>query len=194
MAATVDRITTVNVKATLEDIWMDQSNVEQARMLWGSAEKDLQALNAEKGKSLNFTQPILITITQFYVEVFSQIPKPGLLISSQFDSFTDSVPSNISSEIYTALHELCALVKIVGIDGVQFIDEKLSRLVTVNLSAVSFWIQEHEQFLTAVKSGDFSGFAIAAKSKVKDCMQSLINVGSILKFKNLLSKATQKVL
>lgn len=63
------------------------------------------------------------------------------IFSALHQSFCNRSYSSVQAELFTDLYEIRAICELIGLQGVQFFDEKLSRMIAVltgNLKVISF--------------------------------------------------------
>ncbi|KAJ3269307.1 Nck-associated protein 1 [Terramyces sp. JEL0728] len=202
------RITGVNVKNILRDVWVDQIdhekyllvNIRAKRFASGMQNEMVFELNnkPQRNKGLavqqNSIQPFLITIVQWYSEFIASKAASGAAVFSPLhESFCNIAPSSIQAENYTGADEMKALFDLIGLEGMQFFEEKLVRMATVQASALQDIIGHNKDLLAQINPLD--GRALKDQHKKFLYMTNFISeataLGFILQFRDLLSKAAK---
>lgn len=100
---------------------------------------------AQRNKGLavqqNTIQPFLITLVQWYCEfIVSKAASGTAVFSPIHQSFCNIAPSSVQAEYYTGIDEVRALFDLIGLEGMQFFEEKLVRMATVQASAIQVYL------------------------------------------------------
>jgi hypothetical protein len=70
-------------------------------------------------------------------------------------AFCNIAPSSIEAGQFTDKTELEALCQLIGFSGYQFMDEKISRLITVQAAVIDDSLLAHHDLLLLVRNGRF---------------------------------------
>ena len=154
----IDDLAKTDLISLVRDVLIEQSDVEKARAYTADEpDKLIQPTKSGKGSSsnikdkskeptINSMQLFLVTYMNWYREFACFKGTSGLIVFSNMrDSFAkldkkvlnatsnsnQNSPSTVESELYTDAAEIGALCRMIGPQGVQFIDLKLTRQVAI---------------------------------------------------------------
>lgn len=140
----VDGLACSDIIGYLRDVLMDLTDLEKMRfyasnqpdaLVFSMSKKPLR----EKGKAatVSFLQSFLVTYTQWYSEFLcSKAHALTTIYAPNKRMFCNIAASTTQAELFTHPKELEALVEIIGLQGVQFLDEKLTRIITMYTASI----------------------------------------------------------
>ncbi|KAJ3323613.1 hypothetical protein HDV06_001637 [Boothiomyces sp. JEL0866] len=195
------RVTGVNVKNILRDVWLDQIDHEKAKRFASGMQNEMVfELNnkAQRNKGLavqqNAIQPFLITLVQWYCEfIVSKAASGTAVFSPIHQSFCNITQSSIQAEFYTGIDEIKALFDLIGLEGMQFFEEKLVRMATVQASAIQDIIGHNKDLLTQINPLDSKILKDQYKKflYMTNFISEATILGFVLQFRDLLSNAAK---
>ncbi len=134
-----------DILGTLRDTLMDMTDLEKSRAFAADQPEGLvfqmrNKIIREKGKPapVSFFQSFSITYMMWYSEFLCSKAVSGTTVfSPSRKEFCTVFPSSTQAEFFTHPNELDALVELVGIQGIQFMEEKLTRIITLHVASVN---------------------------------------------------------
>jgi hypothetical protein len=93
----------------------------------------------EKGRAAQWNpiQPFLITIVQWYSEFLaSKAVSNTTVFSPIHHTFRNKELSSIYAELYTDPSEMKAICELIGLQGIQFFDEKITRMIANHVASL----------------------------------------------------------
>ncbi|KAL2915385.1 hypothetical protein HK105_205001 [Polyrhizophydium stewartii] len=206
VAAMIDELAGTDTVCALRNILMEQSDLEKARAAtsgdsdttgtWGKNKS-----SREKGKppSVNTVQPFLVSYMQWYCEFVGSKALTGTTVySPSRRAFCCIGASSVEAETFTDTHELDALCTLVGLQGMQFMDLKLTRQVTVLLGAVAEMVSQNQEHLERIaKFWNDEALMRETLRKMKhmrEFVNKMITAGFILEFRGLMATALQRTM
>nr|KAJ3418961.1 Meiotic nuclear division protein 1 [Polyrhizophydium stewartii] len=208
VAAMIDELAGTDTVCALRNILMEQSDLEKARAAtsgdsdttgtWGKNKS-----SREKGKppSVNTVQPFLVSYMQWYCEFVGSKALTGTTVySPSRRAFCCIGASSVEAETFTDTHELDALCTLVGLQGMQFMDLKLTRQVTVLLGAVAEMVSQNQEHLERIAKF-WNDEALMREtlrkmkqSDMREFVNKMITAGFILEFRGLMATALQRTM
>jgi hypothetical protein len=171
--AQIDRIHHMNCARHLQEVWADATNYEQGQRIADSLPDGLIFSMKNKIKGLYKAPtlyPFLIVYIRWYFEFLVSKAYTGTTVfSPSYMAFCNIAPSTIEAEQFTDRTELEALCQLIGLSGYQLLDEKLSRLITVQGAGIDDSLLAHKDLLLIVRNGRVELDSLAKMS----CMFSL---------------------
>ncbi|KAH6571166.1 hypothetical protein BASA60_007287 [Batrachochytrium salamandrivorans] len=205
-AKTVDELAGTDIVAVFRDILIEQADLEKARDFTsrdadGFLDQNKGKISREKGKSpvMNIIQPFLVTYMQWYCEfVVSKAVIGTTVYSKSRRSFCSITPSSVEAQTYTDSHELCALCELVGPQGIQFIDMKLTRQITILCGSVQEMISHNteglEKILNSWTDDVLMKETLRKMKHMRDFVGKMTTAGCILEFRKLMAISSRQVI
>ncbi|KAJ3365930.1 Nck-associated protein 1 [Kappamyces sp. JEL0680] len=159
----LNRITGNNVVGILRDVWIEQTDLEKAKRFASNLPNEMvfhisNKSQREKGKpsQWNPIQPFLLTMVQWYSEFLgSKALSDTTSLSTLHQSFCNRDLTTVQGECFTDLVETNAIFQLIGLQGMQFFDEKLTRMVAVLTGNLKQITQDNSGTLDKMRaSGD----------------------------------------
>jgi NCK-associated protein 1 len=156
----MDRITHLDCADVLQEVWEEQNNLEQAQSIADSSPDSLAFTMKSKQKGdranrraqLNPHHPFLISYVKWYTEFLVTKSHTGTCVYSQsHQAFCNTSFSTIQAEHFTDRHELVSLCELIGLSGFQFMEDRLTRLITINVASLDEAIHANFEFLKGIK-------------------------------------------
>jgi hypothetical protein len=200
----MNRITGINVTGVLRDVWADQVDHEKAKRFASGLPGELvfqmsHKVPRDKGKvtQMNTIQPFLITIVQWYTEFLCCKPRSGTTMYSPLhDAFWTTMASSTQSETFTDPSEMDALCELVGLHGVQLLDEKLSRMIALEAGIMREIGNQNQSTIDKMRKGLNDEVQLRDLSKkilyTDEFILSAITVGFICKFREKMYEAMNR--
>ncbi|KAH6601775.1 hypothetical protein BASA61_001802 [Batrachochytrium salamandrivorans] len=113
-------------------------------------------------------------------------------------SFCSITPSSVEAQTYTDSHELCALCELVGPQGIQFIDMKLTRQITILCGSVQEMISHNteglEKILNSWTDDVLMKETLRKMKHMRDFVGKMTTAGCILEFRKLMAISSRQVI
>ncbi|KAJ8331007.1 hypothetical protein QVD99_001188 [Batrachochytrium dendrobatidis] len=206
IAKTIDGLAGTDIVAVLRDILIEQSDLEKARAFTsGDAEgfadqiKGRQAREKGKPPVMNVIQPFLVTYMQWYCEFLSSKAATRNTVYSQSRrAFCSISASTVEAQTYTDAHELEALSELIGPQGIQFMDLKLTRQITILCGSIQEMIFQNTEALELISvcwtDESVMKEALRKMRHMRDFITKMISVGIILEFRKLMASSSRHVI
>ncbi|KAJ2993406.1 Nck-associated protein 1 [Globomyces sp. JEL0801] len=201
-----NHITGINLIGLLRDVWADCIDLEKIKRYSSSMENELvynikrKVPRDAKGKSCQYSpnQPFLITLVQWYTEFLaSKSHTNTTMFSYSQQCYCTIHNSSIQAELYTDVHEMKALCELIGLQGLQFMDEKLTRMVTILTGTVHEILHINQHVLDDIRQSLMDNILvrnlIESLAYKSEFVTSAKSIGFILHFRQLLHQAISKV-
>ncbi|KAJ3304966.1 hypothetical protein HDV03_002196 [Kappamyces sp. JEL0829] len=203
----LNRITGNNVVGILRDVWIEQTDLEKAKRFASNLPNEMvfhisNKSQREKGKpsQWNPIQPFLLTMVQWYSEFLgSKALSDTTSLSTLHQSFCNRDLTTVQGECFTDLVETNAIFQLIGLQGMQFFDEKLTRMVAVLTGNLKQITQDNSGTLDKMRaSGDELMIKDLAKkigvsslltADLKPFVAVVKSIGFVLAFRKLLGAA-----
>ncbi|KAI8927379.1 Nck-associated protein 1 [Entophlyctis helioformis] len=203
----VDEIAGTDTVGVLRDILIEQADLEKARSVTNNDSEGFASVSKNKAArektkavaSMNTIQPFLVTYMQWYCEfVGSKALNGTTVFSPRRHAFCNIAPASVEAELYTDAHELQALCELIGPQGVQFMDLKLTRQITIMTGSVQEMIQQNYESLDRIRKSWFDEGVMKDTLRkfrlMRDFLNKAVMAGFILEFRQLLATASHKVI
>lgn len=176
--AFIDQLTHMDCTKMLKNVWDEQNNIEQVQRIAESFPDNLifairPKNNREKQRAaiVSSSHPFLISYIRWYTEFLVTKTTTGTCIySPSHRAFCNVEQCSIQAEHYTDQNELESLCQLIGLSGYHFMDEKISRMITIQFAGLEETMDANFDVLNAMKVSNLDWDTLGKMS----CMNFII--------------------
>lgn len=158
----IESLIDIDCIGALRLVMLEQSDIVLAQQISSNFPDDLvYILKSRKGtidrsknnlKTMTGNLPILIQYVRWYGEFLAlKAHTSSTIFSKSRGSFANLTMALTESEHFTDHDELVALCELLGVSGIQFLDEKLARMIISPLAAIEAFMLQNSDTLNSMK-------------------------------------------
>ncbi|KAJ3399761.1 Nck-associated protein 1, partial [Chytridiales sp. JEL 0842] len=194
----LDSLSNTNLVQVLQALWKAEMDSERADAFATNSNQQNSKSKTLKSKlphPIHTTQPLLYTITSFYIDLVGRkFSSAGVYYSEARRAFVSpSGGVSVVAEYYADLNEINALAELLGPQGSRYLDSKMCKLQTGLMVVVKEMISQNKDTLERLKTSwtdDLKSTELLKKMKhIRDYTFKCLALGQVHSFRRLLSSS-----
>jgi len=207
---TIETAVDIGVPAIIREALLENIDLDSSRKLTKSTQQEAQAAKTagakpKKSNDLNRLlttsneSPLLFSYLKWYIEyILAQAMSANFVYSPLRKAFVSKISSGLKIERYASFSELIALCRLVGPNGLKYVEERMMRFVATAVGEIKEMLILNGETLTAIRDNWQNEARCAELTKKLRNIDGLytrtIAMGVIFAFRGLFADALAHVL